>query len=396
MKFTKETVAALTRPPDKTDHIEWDDALPGFGVRLRGGTKRWVVQYRAGTQQRRESLGDLRKVGLEDARKVARQRFAQVQLGGDPAADRLRARARASTLGVVINLYLESKRDRLRTSTFKAATRYFAVHWKPLHDHPLDAIVRAVVAGRLQELIKAHGRTSTARARNNLSALFTWAMKEGLCEFNPVTATNDPTEGTQARDRVLSDDEIRIFWKACGDDAAGRVAKLLLLTGCRRDEIGALRWSEIEAGVLTVPGTRTKNGRALVLPLPAVAINLIAEVPKQGNGDFVFGRGGGTPFSGWSAAKLRLDACIAITNAKPLAPWTLHDLRRTMRSGLGMLGVAPHVAELAINHVKGGVEAIYDRYRYQREIGTALARWSDHVLALVEGRKSNVVAFQSV
>ena len=261
MKFTKEALAALTLPPGKADHIEWDEALPGFGVRLRGRTKHWVVQYRAGTHQRRESLGDARKVGLEDARKVARQRFAQVELGGDPAADRVRARARALTLGVVIGRYLEAKRDRLRTNTFKAATRYFAVHWRPLHDRPLDAIVRAEVAARLQELIKAHGRTSAARARSNLSALYGWAMKEGLCEANPVMATNDPTEGIQSRDRVLSDDEIRIIWNACGDDAAGRVTKLLLLTGCRREEIGALRWSEIEAGVLTIPGTRTKNGR---------------------------------------------------------------------------------------------------------------------------------------
>ena len=84
-----------------------------------------------------------------------------------------------------------------------------------------------------------------------------------------------------------------------------------------------------------------------------------------------------------------------MATGKPLAPWTLHDLRRTMRTGLGKLGVPPHVAELAINHVKGGVEAIYDRYRYQREIAAALAQWAEHVLALVEGRASNVVALQS-
>jgi integrase len=220
-------------------------------------------------------------------------------------------------------------------------------------------------------------------------------MKEGLCEFNPVTATNDPTEGIHARDRVLSDDEIRIIWNACGNDAAGRVIKLLLLTGCRRNEIGALRWSEISAEVLTIPGTRTKNGRALVLPLPAVAMELLAAVPRQDGGDFVFGRRGHKPFGGWSAAKLRLDARIVMTNGKPLAPWTFHDLRRTMRSGLGMLGVPPHVAELAINHVKGGVEAIYDRYRYQREIGGALVRWSEHVLVLIDGRESKVVGLRS-
>src|SRR5262249_19280198 len=161
--------------------------------------------------------------------------------------------------------------------------------------------------------------------------------------------------GIPPRDRVLSDDEIRNVWNACGDDAAGRIVKLLLLTGCRRDEIGALKWSEIEAGVLMIPGTRTKNGRALALPLPAPAIESLAAVTKQTGGEFVFGRGGNTPFSGWSAAKLQLDARIAITTGKALPHWTLHDLRRSMRTGLGKLGVPPHVAELAINHVKGGV-----------------------------------------
>jgi hypothetical protein len=87
MKFTTDKVAVLTRPPGKTDHIEWDDEVPGFGVRLRGETKRWVIQYRIGAQQRRESLGDTRKVRLDDARKIARHRFAQAELGTDPAGD---------------------------------------------------------------------------------------------------------------------------------------------------------------------------------------------------------------------------------------------------------------------------------------------------------------------
>ncbi len=394
MRLTKDGVTALVLPAGKTDHIEWDEALPGFGVRLRGNGKRWVVQYRAGTQQRRESLGDVRKVGLEDARKIARQRFAQIELGVDPAAERARAGAQALTLGVVVARYLAAKRDRLRPNTFKAAERYFAEHWKSLHARPLDAIKRADVAARLQELVKAHGRTSAARARDNLSALYGWATKEGLCETNPVAATNDPTEGILARDRVLNDGEIRVIWNACGDDDSGRIVKLLLLSGCRREEVGALKWSEVDlnTGVMTIPGTRTKNGRTLELPLPPVAVELIAAVPREDR-DFVFGRRD-SGFSGWSAGKLRLDARIVMTTGKPLAPWTLHDLRRTMRSGLGRIGVAPHVAELAINHAKGGVQAIYDRYKYGREIGAALALWAEHVLAIVEERESKIVTLQ--
>src|SRR5262249_56040366 len=107
MKLTKDVVTALSLPPGKNDHFEWGKALPGFAVRLRGKTKTWVVQFRIGAQQRRESLGDVRKVTLEDARKIARQRFAQVELGVDPAAERARARAATLSLAIVSSRYLE-------------------------------------------------------------------------------------------------------------------------------------------------------------------------------------------------------------------------------------------------------------------------------------------------
>jgi integrase len=225
--------------------------------------------------------------------------------------------------------------------------------------------------------------------------LFGWAMKEALCELNPTIATNDPAAGIPARDRVLDDGELRAIWNACRDDDFGRIVRLLALTGCRRDEIGALKWSEInfDTGMMTIAGTRTKNGRTLELPLPAIAIEILQSAPRRADRDHVFSnRGSG--FSAWSYSTLRLNTRIVEVEGKPLAPWRLHDLRRTMRSGLGRLGVAPHVAELAINHVKGGVEAIYDRHKYQREIGAALAMWADHVRSLVEGGERKVVPLQ--
>jgi integrase len=398
MKLTKEVVTALTLPPGKIDHFEWDEALPSFGVRLRGKAKTWVVQYRIGAQQRRESLGDVRKITLEDARKIARQRFAQVELGVDPAVERARARAAALTLAVVSNRYLEAKKDVMRPNTYKAAERYFRIHWKPLHDRPIEGaakIGRANVAARLQELTKQHGRTSAARARDYLSAMFSWSMKEGLCESNPVLATNDPTAGRLPRDRVLADHEIRTIWNACQDDNFGRILKLLLLTGCRREEIGALKWGEVNlnTGLLSIPGSRTKNHRTHELTLPQVAIDLLRSAPRLDGQQYVFATRGCGPFSGWSAAKLRLDSRIVLTTGQSLSPWTLHDLRRTMRSGLGRLGVPPHIAELAINHVRGGVQAIYDRYQYKNEIAAALALWADHIHTLVEGGERKVLAF---
>jgi hypothetical protein len=131
MKLTTESVAALQAPAGKADHIEWDDSLPSFGVRLRGTSKRWTVQYRVGRQQRRESLGDVRKVKLDEARKIARQRFAQVELGGDPAAERAKTRQAAAaaklTMASVVVRYLAAKEDRFRPSTYRQAKYHFAV-----------------------------------------------------------------------------------------------------------------------------------------------------------------------------------------------------------------------------------------------------------------------------
>ena len=395
MKFTKQAIATLVRPVDKEEHAVWDPEMPAFGVRLRGNSKTWCCTYRVNGKARRESLGDVRKISLEDARKIARQRFAQVELGVDPGAERVRANAQVLTLGTVADRYLAAKGKLLRSSSFQAATRYLTGHWAPLRNSPLGEIKRAEVAARLQELIRDHGRTAAARARANLSALYTWAQGEGLCDFNPVPATNDPTAGMPSRDRVLSDAEIRAVWVACQDDDFGRIVKLLLLTGCRRDEIGGLQWAEVDfdGGVLTIPGARTKNHRTLELKLPGLALDILRSQPHRRE-DYVFGRRGGA-FSTWSLSVAKLNTRILEAEGKALPPWRLHDLRRTMRSNLGKLGVPPHVAELAINHVKGGVEGIYDRHKYQREIGAALALWADHVSAVVAGRESNVTMLRS-
>ena len=190
------------------------------------------------------------------------------------------------------------------------------------------------MAARLQEIIKEHGRTSAARARGDLSALFTWALKEGLCETNPVIATNDPGEGIPPRDRVLSDHELAVVWKACQDDDFGRIVPLLILTGCRR-EIGALKWSEVDldSDVLTIPGSRTKNHRQHVLTLPAAAIDILQAAPRREGRDYVFGVRGGA-FAAWSYAKIALDGRITTAEGKALPRWTLHDLRRSFRPGL--------------------------------------------------------------
>jgi integrase len=396
MRFTTTSVAALARPADKLDHVEWDDTLPGFGVRMRGNSKVYLVQYRVGLQQRRESIGDVRKMKLDDARKVARQRFAQAKLGVDPAVEKAKARTATLTLGDVVDRYLSVKEAALRPSTFTAASRYFRVHWAPLRRRPIGDIKRADIAARLHDLTTEHGRVAAARAKSNLSACYSWALREALAEVNPTIGCNNPAAGIKPRERILTDAEIKTLWAACGDSSFCRIVKLLLLTGARREEIGGLLWAEVDldAAIVTIPGERTKTSRTLTVPLSAPALEILKAVPRGEGRNHVFGQRSGSGFGGWSAPMADLRLRIATTTGH-VPDWHLHDLRRTMRSGLGRLGVPPHVAELAIGHARKGIEATYDRYHYGAEIAVALARWAEHVQSVVEGCADKIVPLRA-
>jgi integrase len=233
-----------------------------------------------------------------------------------------------------------------------------------------------------------------------LSALYVWALKEGLTDKdNPVAHTHDPTAHIPPRERVLSEGELATTWKACQDDDFGRIVRLLILTGCRRQEIGDLKWSEIDfdRGIMTIPGTRTKNGRALSLPLPPLAIDLLSSVPRRDSRENVFG-GGANGFSAWSYSTMRLNSRIAEIEGKPLLHWTLNDLRRSAATHMAEIGVQPHIIEAILNHQSGhkaGVAGVYNLATYEREKAAALAQWADHVMAVVEGRASKVVPLRA-
>jgi integrase len=287
--FNKTTVDALQLPPGKTDHVYWDPELPGFGLRLRGEHRRWVVQYRIGTQQRRKSF-DPRKVSLDDARKIARQHFAQAHLGQDPAADRVKAKAEAEaaklTLKHVAARYLEARAPTLRPATVRGARWYLDVLWSPLHGRPIAGIRRADVATRLAEIVRDSGRTSAAQARRTLSALYAWAICEGIAETNPVAGSNDPGAGREARDRVLSDAELRAVWLSADPDVLndfGAIVRLLIITGARRQEIGSLSWGELDLATerITIPGSRTKNHSQFEITLPSAAVAILHAFPRQ-------------------------------------------------------------------------------------------------------------------
>jgi integrase len=195
--------------------------------------------------------------------------------------------------------------------------------------------------------------------------------------------------GETSRDRVLTDDELVKVWQ--GADAVpvfGSVARLLILTGLRLNEAGRLRWSEIEGNAINLGGDRTKNGRPLLVPLSDPARMLIAEIPRIDGCEFCFSADGRRPVSGWSRIKCRLDAASGVTG------WRLHDIRRTVATGMAEIGVQPHIVEACLNHVSGakaGVAGTYNRAAYAVEKGSALAAWGAHVTALVEGREPGKV-----
>jgi integrase len=246
---------------------------------------------------------------------------------------------------------------------------------------------------------------SRARAMlATLSSMFAWLLQHRRVETNPCAGVHRP-EPSQARERVLRNDEIRWMWKACdelGEPFAAIVRQLLLL-GQRLNEVAGMRREELseDGAMWNIPSSRTKNKRPHVVPLPPAARALIP-VPDGDQAMMVFTTTGTTPPSGWSRAKHRLDALMlkVAKQERPgatIAPWRLHDLRRTAVTGMIELGLRPDVIEHVVNHVSGhrsGVAGVYNRSELLPERKAALERWSAHVLGLVSEQPTNIVTMR--
>jgi integrase len=221
-------------------------------------------------------------------------------------------------------------------------------------------------------------------------------MREGLAEVNPVIGTNRAVDET-SRDRVLSDEEPAAVWRACRDDDYGRIVRLLILTGQRREEVGGIVGAEINflQARWSIPRERTENGLSHEVPLSAAAVDVIRGSPLGMSRDLLFGEGHGS-FQGWSKAKAALDRRITQSGAK-IPAWRLHDLRRTVATRMAELGVLPHVVEAVLNHISGhkaGVAGVYNRALYSAKKRQALELWGEHIRALVQERLPDVVSLR--
>jgi integrase len=396
MKLTEREITQYRPPQGKADHIIFDENLAGFGLRYRDGRRVWLFQYAfvsdGNRVNRRMTFGTFPDLPPAKARSIAADLAAKVRLGQDPAADKAVKRSEAGhTFGRLVAGYLEQKRNELRPRSYVEVERYLDVYAKSLHGLPASGVDLKKVAAFLDTVAKDCGAVSANRARGALSALFVWAMRKGLHDNNPVILSESRPE--QSRDRVLTDDEIAAIWNNTGDIEYADIIRLLILTGQRAGEIAGLRWSEIdfERGLISLPGERTKNGRAHEIPMSPAVVTILEARPK--GGEFVFGRGTGG-FSGWGRSKQRLDAALAVKLGNPLPAWVIHDLRRTAATRMIDLGELPHVVEAILNHVsghKGGVAGIYNRSLYKNEKAKALAVWAEHVLAIARGDKGSNV-----
>jgi integrase len=379
-KITIRTVEQL-KPGSRV----WDTVVQGYGVRRQTDGAYYYLRFRRNGAQIMRSIGRHGSPWTPDtARNEAKRLLGLAVSGDDPFAKSVPAEA----FGPEVERYLGKQRLGLKPRTYVELERHLRRDCRALARLRLTEINRRTVALRLAEVETASGPIARNRVRSSLSAFFNWAVREGLLDANPVAGTARADE-RGSRERVLMQAELAELWAALPQGDFGDIVCLLLLTGQRREEIGGLKWSELDLdrSLIVLPPDRTKNLRQHEVPLSRQARAILQRQPKRKGRDFIFGIGE-AGFSGWSKSKERLDQALLAAHrkinrkAKPLPDWRLHDLRRTAATGMAELGTQPHIIEAVLNHVSGhkaGVAGIYNRARYEGEMRNALQRWADHV-----------------
>ncbi|GEC30527.1 hypothetical protein N181_09755 [Sinorhizobium fredii USDA 205] len=375
----------------------------------------WAVRYRIANRARKLTIGPYPRYGLADARTAAGKALRAVSEGIDPAEEkRLGKLARSNDenqVDVVLNEFIRRHVEaKTRESSARESKRLIDAEvrpeWKKRH---IQSITRRDVISLLDNIVDRGVGTTANRVHALLRKFFNWCIERDIVTASPVANVKAPAAEV-SRDRVLSNDEIRLLWMASDKIGwpFGPMAKLLLLTGQRRDEVAAAGRREfnldVKEPVWTIPKDRSKNGIAHAVPLAPAASDILNSLPVvEGDANLMFTTTGETAISGFSRAKAALDAemlKIAQQEAAErgedpenvqLAPWRFHDLRRTCASGMASLGQPIHVVEAALNHRSGtiqGVTAVYVRHDFLEEKRRALSAWASMVEEIV-GKSSS-------
>ncbi len=373
-------------PPTAGSREVWDGRVPGFGVRISaGGTKSFILVYRSAGKPRRLTLGRYPLLTLTEARRAAQEALTKVAKGIDPAAEKKKKANPANNPLVFetfatefIEKYARPKNKDWR-ETHRLLKREFCSHWA---DRDIRDIAKADVTAVIDGIV---ARGSAGAANHALAAirrLFNWAVERGVLDMSPVQGLKPPAR-TYARDRVLTDDELVAVWHAadCEGYPFGDIVHLLILTGQRRGEVAGMRWCDIDTKAVTwtLPGALNKSGRMHLLPLTDTAVTMVNALPRMSE-TLVFPSkttASTNPVSGLGKAKARIDGNCGFSD------WRLHDIRRTVATGMARLKVPPHVVEKVLNHSSGTFAGVYNRFGYIDEMREALEAWDIHLTGLL-------------
>jgi integrase len=361
-----------------------DQLLPGFGVRVSiNGKRSWFAVGRVDGRQVRHTIGNYPIVTLSEAREAARLILKDIQLGVY-APVKAAPQVKPPALGQMVTQFIEiyAKPKNRGWKAVQATFRKFS----SLNERPIAEITRADVVKVLDSIAARGAPIAANRAMSAIKKLFAWSLDRGVISVHPLVGLRKPGV-ERSRDRVLTDGELESFWHASEKLGFpfGPAFQLMALTGQRRGEVVGMRWSQLdmERGIWTIPAEVAKNGRAHEVPLPVTALDVIQALPRFAGSDLVFTTTGVSPISGFGRAKDRLDFLMGVRE------WRLHDLRRTVASGMARLGVAPHVIEKVLNHVSGeisGVAAVYNRHGYDAEKREALQKWALYLKQLASSK----------
>jgi integrase len=389
------TIALEKLKPGPTRREIPDGRVGGLYFIVQPSSKRsWAYRYRLAGKPRKYTIGAYPAIALKTARERAGEARDKVAEGKDPGAEKKAARAAATVpandiVEAVVKQFVSHYAKRhLKASTAHDVERILVREVvAPWRGRRLSAVGRADIHELLDDIVARGSPVSANRALSWLRRMCGWAVERGLIEANPCTGIKAPAAET-ARDRVLSDDELLAVWRAADalEPVYAGFIKLLVLTGQRRAEVAGMTWREVDpaAQLWTLPAARAKNNREHTVPLPDLAAEILRTLPRIDDSDLVLTLTGRVPLRAFGNIKRRLDALMP----PDTPPWVLHDIRRTVASGMARLGINLPVVEKLLNHVSGsfaGIVGVYQRHSFSDEKRSAMQTWSRHVEQLVTG-----------
>jgi integrase len=389
-----------------------DAGKPGLYLVVHpSGKKSWAVRYRrlADKKPCKYTLEGFPSLGV--ARKLAQDVLDQVAEGKDPAAQkqvdkRVVHEAESDTFADVVVQFINRDqrpgnrtwRETARVLGLKEAGEDLQVVKGGLVDRWGKRRIGEIKRREIIDLVDGIADDAPVMANRTLAAIrrfFNWCVEKDRVQFSPCAGVKQREENH--RTRVLDDDEIRLFWRACDKlkFPYGPAAKMLLLTGARRSEVGGVTLEEIKEGVWTIPGARTKNGNAHAVPLSRAALAVLQDAPSiKGARGLVFTLNGRAPFTSWHLIRGQIHELMEKDAGAKIEPWRLHDLRRTMASGMAKLGIQLPVIERCLNHVSGsfaGIVGVYQQHKFESEMRAAFEMWADHVERVATGKRADVI-----